>query len=125
VEIAFAGTGGGAVAVSDTTDSKNNTSCEKNCGASVGNTDEGNLTASPAANSTFAGWSAQSGGVTSCTASGGEGTCKFSMANSAQKVTASFTKVAADGSGSMAVAPTSALAGSGGNTLTLTYTAAA
>ncbi|HEY4450987.1 MAG TPA: S8 family serine peptidase, partial [Solirubrobacteraceae bacterium] len=125
LEIAFAGTGGGAVALSDTSEAKDNTTCEKNCGASVGNNDEGSVTASPAANSTFAGWSAQSAGVTACTASAGEGTCKFKMANAAQKVTASFSKVAADGSGSMAVSPTSAVAGSSANSLSFTYTAAA
>jgi Chitobiase/beta-hexosaminidase C-terminal domain/Bacterial Ig-like domain len=125
IEITLAGNGGGSVAVTDKTDAKNNTTCEKSCGASVGNNDEGSLTATPAASSTFAGWSGQSEFVTGCTATAAGGKCNFAMENKAQKVTATFTKAAADGSGSTAVSPTTAVAGSGGNTLTFTYTAAA
>ncbi|MEA2201689.1 MAG: thermitase, partial [Solirubrobacteraceae bacterium] len=123
--LTMAGTGAGKVTVSEELPLKTTTSCEKTCGVSLDNNGIGTMTAAAAANSAFAGWTAQSGGVTACTEGAGEGACKFSMGNSAQNVTATFTKLAADGSGSMVVSPTSAVAGSGGNTLAFTYTAAA
>jgi hypothetical protein len=119
IAITFTGTGAGSFAVTDKTHSEDSATCEKACSVPVGNNDEGILTASPGVGSTFAGWGGQSSGITACITTPGE--CKFSMANSNQAVTATFTS--ADGAGSMVVSPTSAIAGSGGNTLTFSYTA--
>ena len=89
----FAGTGTGSIAVNDTTASTT-TPCSDprpgttTCTASIGgNNDVGTLSATPAADSTFAGWSSQTSGITGCSGT----TCSFSMGGSQQSVTATFT----------------------------------
>src|SRR5205085_12165470 len=108
--LTFAGAGTGSVAVANETEPKNSPTCTKTCSESLGNNDKGTLTATPTGSSTFAGWSAQSGGVSACAGTPAEGTCKFNMGNNPQSVTATFTKVT-DGAGTMTVSPTSTLAG--------------
>ncbi|HMC68516.1 MAG TPA: S8 family serine peptidase, partial [Mycobacteriales bacterium] len=112
--------GSGSVAFTDTTEPKDNTTCEKTCQISTGNNDKGTITASPASSSTFSGWSGKSENVTACTETAGGGSCSVAMENKEQTVTATFATTAADGSGSVVGSPGSVVAGSGGNTLTFT-----
>jgi hypothetical protein len=87
--ITFAGNGAGSVAVTDTTtpgDSHTCTGSPNPCLATTGNNDLGTLTATASTGSSFAGWSAQSSGVTGCAGNG----CNFSMGNTGQSVTATF-----------------------------------
>src|SRR5215470_13252308 len=84
--ITFAGTGGGSVALVDTTDGTRNMTCTATCTVAVGNNDVGTLTATANGVSTFIGWSAQTAGITGCLGN----TCNFSMGNATQSVTVTF-----------------------------------
>ena len=89
LDITFTGAGAGSVAVSDTTtpmDSITCTSSSNPCNVTTANSDVGTLTATASSGSAFAGWSAQSAGVTGCSGN----TCNFSMTNTGQSVTATF-----------------------------------
>jgi hypothetical protein len=82
--------GGGSVAVNDTTDATENTTCTTSpCVVQLDNNDVGTLTATPDSGWVFSGWSDQSGGITGCS----DNQCNFSMGNSAQSVTATFTQL--------------------------------
>ncbi len=88
--ITLAGTGTGTVNITDTTNPANSITCTATCTVSgVGNNDVGNLSASANSNSTFAGWSLVTGGLSGCV--GTSSPCSFSMNNKAQSVTATFT----------------------------------
>jgi hypothetical protein len=115
--ITFAGAGGGAVQVTDTTDPARNRTCTATCVVSLGNSDLGTLTATPDASSAFGGWSGQTGGITGCTAN----TCNFSMGNSTQSVTATF--VIPTGTPTATPTPTNTPAPPPTSTPTLTGTA--
>jgi len=89
LDITFAGNGAGSVAVSDTTTPTDSTTCSGSpnpCDVTTANSDVGTLTATASSGSAFAGWSAQSAGVTGCSGN----TCSFSMNNTGQSVTATF-----------------------------------
>ena len=95
--VTFAGTSGGTVQITDTSDSTKNKSCSTSCTDSLGNNDIGTVSVTAInANSYFAGWSGASSGVTSCTGTGVGASCNFSMGGSAPDVTATFNPAYGD-----------------------------
>jgi MBG domain-containing protein/YDG domain-containing protein/CARDB protein/galactose oxidase-like protein/Kelch motif protein len=101
--ITVAGSGGGTILVTDTTPNSDHTfTCSAGaCIFSLENSDLGTISVSVVnSNSYFAGWSANSSGVT-CSGT----SCNFSMGNKSQAVTATFTQLTAT---SLTVAPATA-----------------
>jgi hypothetical protein len=86
ITINFAGTGTGAVLLTDITTPANTRTCTGTCTISLGNNDVGTLAVTAYSGLTFGGWSGQTSGITGCSGT----TCNFSMGNNAQSVTATF-----------------------------------
>ena len=91
LNIVFAGTGGGTVAITASlTPQPSPSTCTANCTRALNNDAAGTLTATPATGSTFAGWSGTwvTPGTTTC--SGATSPCNYSMGNKEQTITATF-----------------------------------